>query len=175
MALPRRHRREVEVRKRSEKTLSQHREPVNFIVRVALQKHIPAVGPGRRGVLPLHVVGEDDLRRTVDSLVIGRVVPRGSLRTARVELRCFHIEINVLIIHMFDGVGLDPESYDSDTFVLLRASLDRSMHRNNYLDVIEEKMLVFSRLVLLPKPNRKAAHVIGSRGIHLIRQQRTRG
>ena len=143
--------------------------------RIALQKHIPAVGPGRRGVLPLDVVGEDDFRRTVDALVIRRVVPRRSLRTTRVELRRLHIEINVLIIHMFDGVGLNSESYDSDTFVLLRASLDRSMHRNNYLDVIEQEMLGLARLVLLPKPNREAAHVIRPRGIHLIRQQRTRG
>ena len=147
---------------------------MNFIVRVALQKHIPAVGPGRRGVLPLHVVGEDDLRRTVDSLVIGRVVPRGSLRTARVELRCFHIEINVLIIDVLDGVGLDSESYDPHSVIFFGRSLDRSMHRNNYLDVIEQEMLGLSSFILLSKPNRKASDMVRPRGIHLIRQQRTR-
>ena len=140
--------------------------------RIALQKHVPAVGPGRRGVLPLHVVGEDDFRTTVNSLIIGRVVPRGPLRATRVELSCFHIEINVLIIDVLDGVGLNSESYDPNSLIFLRTSLDRSMHRNNYLDVIEEKMLGLARLVLLPKPNRKAPDVVGSRGIHLIRQQR---
>ena len=138
--------------------------------RIALQKDVPAVGPGRRAVLPLDVICKNYLCGAINPLVIGRVVSRGSLRTARVELRCFHIEINVLIIHMFDGVGFDSESYDSDTFVLLRASLDRSMHRNNYLDVIEQEMLGLARLVLLPKPNRKASDMVRPRRVHLIRE-----
>ena len=142
--------------------------------RIALQKHIPAVGPGRRAVLPLDVICKNYLCGAINPLVIGRVVPRGSLRATRVELRCFHIEINVLIIDVLDGVGLDSESYDSDTFVLLRASLDRSMHRNNYLDVIEQEMLGLARLVLLPETDRKAAHVVRPRRVHFIRQQRTR-
>ena len=142
--------------------------------RIALQEDVPAVGPGRRAVLPLDVICKNYLCGAINPLVIGRVVSCGSLCATRVELSCFHIEINVLIIDVLDGVGLDSESYDSDTFVLLRASLDRSMHRNNYLDVIEQEMLRLARLVLLPKPNREAAHVIRPRGIDLIRQQRTR-
>ena len=142
--------------------------------RIALQKHIPAVGPGRRAVLPLDVICKNYLCGAINPLVIGRVVSRGSLCATRVELSCFHIEINVLIIDVLDGVGFYSESYDSDTFVLLRASLDRSMHRNNNLNVIEQKMLGFSRLVLLPETDGEAPDMIGSRGIHLIRQQRTR-
>ena len=142
--------------------------------RIALQKDVPAVGPGRRAVLPLDVICKNYLCGAINPLVIGRVVSRGSLRTARVELRCFHIEINVLIIHMFDGVGLDPESYDPNTFVFLRRALDRSMHRNNYLDVIEQKMLGLARLVLLSEAHGEAPDVIRSSRIHLIRQQRTR-
>ena len=143
--------------------------------RIALQKDVPAVGPGRRAVLPLDVICKNYLCGAINPLVIGRVVSRGSLRTARVELRCFHIEINVLIIDVLDGVGFDSESYDPNSLIFLRTSLDRSMHRNNYLDVVKQKMLGLARLVLLPKPNREAAHVIRPRGIHLIRQQRTRG
>ena len=142
--------------------------------RIALQKHIPAVGPGRRAVLPLDVICKNYLCGAINPLVIGRVVSRGSLRTARVELRCFHIEINVLIIHMFDGVGFDSESYDPNSLIFFCRALDRSMHRNNYLDVIEQEMLGLSRLVLLSEAHGEAPDMIGSRGIDLIRQQRTR-
>ena len=147
---------------------------MNFIVRVALQKDVPAVGPGRRAVLPLDVICKNYLCGAINPLVIGRVVPRRSLCGARIELSCFHIEINVLIIDVLDGVGLDPESYDPNSLIFFRRALDRSMHRNNYLDVIEQEMLGLARLVLLPETDGEAPDMIGSRGIDLIRQQRTR-
>ena len=96
--------------------------------RIPLQKDVPAVGPGRRAVLPLDVVREYYFGGAINSLIIGRVVPRGPLRATRVELSCFHIEINVLIIDVLDGVGLDPESYDPNSLVFFRRSLDRSVY-----------------------------------------------
>ena len=143
--------------------------------RIPLQKDVPAVGPGRRAVLPLDVICKNYLCGAINPLVIGRVVSCGSLCATRVELSCFHIEINVLIIDVLDGVGLDPESYAPNSLIFLRASLDRPVYRHYNLDVIEEKMLGLARLVFLPEAHGEAAHVIGSRGIHLIRQQRTRG
>ena len=62
------------------------------------------------------------------------------MRARGVEVRCFHIEINVLIIDVLDGVGLDPESYDETRSSSLICSSTALVHRNN-LDVIEEKML----------------------------------
>ena len=142
--------------------------------RIALQEDVPAVGPGRRAVLPLDVICKNYLCGAINPLVIGRVVSCGSLCATRVELSCFHIEINVLIIDVLDGVGLDSESYDPNSLIFFRRSLDRSMHRNNYLDVIEQKMLGLARLVLLSEAHGEAPDMIGSRGIDLIRQQRTR-
>ena len=140
--------------------------------RIALQKDVPAVGPGRRAVLPLDVVREYYFGGAINSLIIGRVVPRRSLRATRVELRCFHIEINVLIIDVLDGVGLDSESYYTYSLIFLRRSLDRSVDRNNYLHVIEQKMLGLARLILLPEAHGEASDMIRSSRIHLIRQQR---
>ena len=140
--------------------------------RIALQKDVPAVGPGRRAVLPLDVVREYYLCGAINPLVIGRVVSRRSLRTTRVELRLFGTERYVLIIDVLDGVGLDPESYDPNSLVFFRRPLDRSVHRNNYLDVIEQKMLGLARLILLPEAHGEASDMIRSSRIHLIRQQR---
>ena len=138
--------------------------------RIPLQKDVPAVGPGRRAVLPLDVVGEYYLRRAVDALVIGRVVSRWSLRGARIELRLLRRERYVLIIDVLDGVGFHPESYYTYSLIFLRRSLDRSVDRNNYLHVIEEKMLGLARLVLLPEAHGEASYVVRPCGIHFIRE-----
>ena len=142
--------------------------------RIPLQKDVPAVGPGRRAVLPLDVVGEDDFCGAINALVVRGVVPRGPLRATRIELRFLGRERYVLVIDVLDGVGLDPESYDPNSLVFLRRSLDRPVDAHDNLDMIEQEMLGFSRLVLLPEAHGEASDMVGSRGIHLIRQQRTR-
>ena len=105
--------------------------------RIPLQKDVPAVGPGRRAVLPLDVVREYYLCGAINPLVIGRVVPRRSLRATRVELRLFGTERYVLIIDVLDGVGLDPESYDPNSLIFFRRALDRPMDAHDNLDVIK--------------------------------------
>ena len=138
--------------------------------RIALQKDVPAVGPGRRAVLPLDVVREYDRLFAVNSLIIGRVVPRGSLGATRVQLRRMHTEINVLVIFVLDGVGLDPETDHAHPFVLLRRVLDRPVYGDHNFHVVEQKVLRLATLVFLPEAHGEAAHMVGPRGIHFIRE-----
>ena len=138
--------------------------------RIALQKDVPAVGPGRRAVLPLDVVREDDRLFAVDSLIIGRVISRGTLCGACIELRRLHTEINVLIVHVLDGVGLYSETNYPNSFIFFGRSLHRSMDRNHNFHVVKQKVLRLARLVLLSETNRKAAHVIRPRRVHFIRE-----
>merc|ERR1719421_2836537 len=111
--------------------------------------------------LPTRRRTEDDRLFAVNSLIIGRVVPRGSLGATRVQLRRLHAEINVLVVHVLDGVGLDPETDDAHPFVFLRTSLDSSVYTHNNLNVVEQKVLRLSRFILLSKPNREASDMIG--------------
>ena len=138
--------------------------------RIPLQKDVPAVGPGRRAVLPLDVVREDDRLFAVDALVVRRVISRGSLGATSIELRCFDGEVDVLIILVLDGVGLDAKTDDSHPFVLLRRVLDRPVYRYHNLNVVKQKVLRLARLVFLPETDREAAHVVRPRRVHFIRE-----
>jgi hypothetical protein len=87
---------------------------------------------------------------------------------ARIELSCFHIEINVLIVDVLDGVGFDSETNNPNSLIFFRRPLHRPMYRHYNLDVIEQEVLRLARLVLLPETDGEASDMVWSGRIYFV-------
>jgi hypothetical protein len=74
-------------------------EVVDLVVGVALQIHIPAVGPGQVGALPLNVVGVDNvLRLDLNRLELVGIEGGGVLGIAGGQHRCLLLEVRLSIV-----------------------------------------------------------------------------
>lgn len=103
----------------------------------SLEVDVPSVGPEGGGVLlPVHVIGEDDLVVVLERHEVGAVVDGGAQAVARVVAG--GLLVPLAVVRVLDRVRLHQEAHDARRLELLQALCNNKTGRRDEQECISQ-------------------------------------